>query len=179
MKKKAHDRLSKTMIIKNNVIIVNDIRKSYFKRLKKWIIELENKIKKKIKKINKINNSKIVRNVAFFVVEKITSELARLQKEINELNIQIAADDVAKEAEVSAYKKIQNVSFEVLQTDEISQILNIMKDLKLSYLYLNSGDDDYITLYHLNTSIDFASLYKLQNYRYIESRFSSLMFLNK
>ena len=34
-KKKTRDRLSKTIIIKNNIIIVNDIKKSYFERLKK------------------------------------------------------------------------------------------------------------------------------------------------
>ena len=102
------------MIIKNNVIIVDNIRKSYSERLKKWIIEFKNKIKKKIKKINKINNSKIVRNVAFFVAEKITFEFIRFWKKVNELNIQIVVDDVAKKAKASAYKKIQNVSFKVL-----------------------------------------------------------------
>ena len=104
-KKKARDRLSKTMIIKSDVIIVGDIRKSYSEHLKKWIIELEDKIKKKIKKINKINNSEIVRNVALFAAEKITFEFARLRKEINELNIQIAADDAAKKAEANVYEK--------------------------------------------------------------------------
>ena len=49
-KKKARDYLLKMMIIKNDIIIVNNIRKLYFKRLKKWITELKNKIKKKIKK---------------------------------------------------------------------------------------------------------------------------------
>ena len=70
------------MIIKNDIIIVDDIRKSYFKRLKKWITEFENKIKKKIKKINKINNSKIVRNVALFVAEKIIFKFVYFQKKL-------------------------------------------------------------------------------------------------
>ena len=105
-KKKARDRLSKTMIIKNNIMIINDIRKLYFERLKKWITELENKIKRKIKKINKINNSKIVRNAVFFVVEKITFELACFRKKINELNIQIVVNDVAKKAKISVYEKV-------------------------------------------------------------------------
>ena len=90
------------------------MKKSYFKCLKKWIIEFKNKIKKKIKKINKINNSKIVHNVAFFVVEKITFKFAHFWKKINELNIQIVVDDVAKKTKASAYKKVQNVSFKVL-----------------------------------------------------------------
>ena len=107
------------MIIKNNVMIVDDIRKSYSERLKKWITELKNKIIKKIKKINKISNLKIVRNVAFFVAEKITFELARLRKKINELSIQIVVDDVAKKAKASVYKKVQNASFEALQTDKV------------------------------------------------------------
>ena len=34
-KKKTRDRLSKTMIIKNNIIIVDNIKKSYSERLKK------------------------------------------------------------------------------------------------------------------------------------------------
>ena len=102
------------MIIKNNIIIVDDIKKSYFERLKKWIIELKNKIKKKIKKIKKINSSKIVRNAAFFVVKKITFEFVRLRKKINKLNIQIVADDVAKKTKTSVYKKTQDISFEIL-----------------------------------------------------------------
>ena len=68
-------------------MIVDDIKKSYFERLKKWIIEFENKINKKIKKINKINNSKIVRNVALFVAEEITFKFIYFWKKINELNI--------------------------------------------------------------------------------------------
>ena len=55
-------------------MIINDIRKSYFKCLKKLIIEFKNKIKK-INKINKISSSEIVRNVILFVVEKITFKL--------------------------------------------------------------------------------------------------------
>ena len=94
------------MIIKNDVIIVDDIRKLYFKRLKKWIIKFKNKIKKKIKKINKINSSEIVRNVALFVVEKITFKFIRLQKKVNELNIQIVVNDVAKKAKTNAYEKV-------------------------------------------------------------------------
>ena len=160
-------------------MIVDDIRKLYFKCLKKWIIEFKNKIKKKIKKINKISNSEIVCNVAFFVIKKITSEFTRLRKKVNELNIQIIVNDVAKKAKASAYKEIQNASFKILQTNEVGQILNTMKDLESSYLYLNSGDDDYITSYHLNTSIDFALFYRLQNYRYIKSRLNPLAFLNK
>ena len=95
------------------------------------------------------------------------------------MSIQIVIDDVAKKAEASAYKKVQNVSFEILQTDEADQILNVIKNLKLLYFYLNSDDGDYITSYHSNTSIDFASFYKLQKYWYIESRLSSLAFLNR
>ena len=68
-------------------MIINNIKKSYFERLKKWITELKNKIKKKIKKINKISNLKIVRNVVLFVAEKIIFKLARFRKEINKLNI--------------------------------------------------------------------------------------------
>ena len=94
------------MIVKNDVMIVDDIRKSYSERLKKWIIEFENKIKKKIKKINKINNSKIVRNVVLFVVEEITFEFIHLRKEINKLNIQIIVDDAAKKTKASVYKKV-------------------------------------------------------------------------
>ena len=105
-KKKARDRLSKTMIIKNDVMIVDDIKKSYFECLKKWITKLKNKINKKIKKVNKISSSEIVRNVALFVAEKVTSELIRLRKEVNELSIQIAVDDVAKKAEASVYKEV-------------------------------------------------------------------------
>ena len=93
------------MIIKNNVMIVDDIKKSYSERLKKWIIEFENKINKKIKKINKISNSEIVCNAVLFVIKKITFELARLRKKINKLSIQIVVNDVAKKAEASAYKK--------------------------------------------------------------------------
>ena len=95
----------KVLYIKNDIMIVNNIRKLYFKYLKKWIIEFKNKINKKIKKINKISSSKIVRNVVFSVIEKITSELARLRKEVNKLNIQIVADDVAKKTKINVYKK--------------------------------------------------------------------------
>ena len=59
------------------------------------------------------------------------------------------------------------------------QLDKIIEDLKSSYFYLNSDDDDYITSYHLNTSIGFASFYKLQKYQYTKSRFSSLTFLDK
>ena len=104
-KKKARDRLPKTVVIKSGVMTVGDIRKSYSGRLKKWITELEDKIKKEIKKVNKISSSEIVRNVALFAAEEATSELARLRKEVNELGIQIAADDAAEEAEASAYEE--------------------------------------------------------------------------
>ena len=113
-KKKARDCLSKTMIIKNNVMIVNNIKKLYFKRLKKWIIELEDKINKKIKKINKISSSEIVRNVVLFIAEKITFEFARFRKKVNELSIQITVDDVAKKAKASVYEEVQDVSFKAL-----------------------------------------------------------------
>ena len=102
------------MIIKNDIMIVDDIKKSYFECLKKWITELKNKINKKIKKINRINSSEIVRNVTLFVAEKITFEFAYFRKKVNELNIQIVVDDVAKKVKASAYKKVQNTSFKTL-----------------------------------------------------------------
>ena len=160
-------------------MIVDDIRKSYSERLKKWITELENKINKKIKKINKISSSEIVRNVVLFAAEKTTSEFVRLRKEVNELSIQIAVDDVAEKAEASAYEEAQNASFEALQTNEAGQILSAIENLESSYFYLNSGDGDYITPYHSNTSIGFAPLYRLQKYRYTEPRPSPLAFLDR
>ena len=63
--------------------------------------------------------------------------------------------------------------------NEIDQILNIMKNLKSLYFYLNSDNGDYITLYYINISINFVSLYRFQNYRYTELYFNSLTFLNK
>ena len=71
--------------------------------------------------------------------------------------------------------------------DRIVLTLNIQKfsktadpdNLKSSYSYLNSGDGDYITLYHSDTLTGFASLYRLQKYRYTEPRLSPLTFLNK
>ena len=98
------DHLVKTMIIKNNVMIVDKIKKLYFEYSKKLITEFKNKIKKRIEKIiKKINSSEIVCNIPFFIIKKIISQLIHFQKEVNELSIQIVNDDIAKKAETNTY----------------------------------------------------------------------------
>ena len=86
---------------------------------------------------------------------------------------------MTEKTEASAYKKAQDALFEALQTDEAGQILNVIKNLESSYSYLNSGDGDYITPYHSDTSTGFAPLYRLQKYRYTEPRPSPLAFLDR